>query len=231
MNKPYVVCHMASTIDGRIIAENWGNKRQQFSSIYEECHQSFNSQAWMVGRITMEQNFTEGLQPQPEEPRKSIERNAFVADKNASTFAIAVDPKGKLGWNRSEIDGDHIVEILTELVSDAYLQYLRDKGISYLFGGKDRIDFEAILQQLYTLFHIKTLMLEGGGHINGSLLNEGLINEISLLVLPLADGSPKTATTFEIGDQRKKNTPMELKLKDVQRLNDDVVWLKYIRNK
>jgi hypothetical protein len=61
MNKPYVICHMASAVDGRIIAEDWDGLRKKFGNIYEECHNSFTSEAWMVGRITIEQNFTEGL--------------------------------------------------------------------------------------------------------------------------------------------------------------------------
>src|SRR3954471_21870950 len=103
MNRSYVICHMASTVDGRIISENWGDKREKFGKIYEECHSSFNSEAWMVGRITMEQNFTEGLAPEPINPGKPVERTAFIADRQASSFAIAVDPKGKLGWKSNEI--------------------------------------------------------------------------------------------------------------------------------
>jgi riboflavin biosynthesis pyrimidine reductase len=227
MNKPYIICHMASTVDGRIIAESWGAQHKEFSKIYEACHNSFESEAWMVGRVTMEQNFTEGLSPQPIQPEKPMERTAFIADPNATSFAIAVDPKGKLGWNRSEIEGDHIIEVLTEAVSDGYLQYLQHVGISYIFGGKDTIDFRVILQQLYALFRIRTLMLEGGGHINGSLLRAGLIDELSLLVLPLADGTPNTPATFEIGEQLQKHSATKLKLKNVKRLESDVIWLKY----
>lgn len=60
MNKPYIICHMASTIDGRIISANWGKKEQavQFSALYEECHETYQSQAWMVGRITSEKDFS-----------------------------------------------------------------------------------------------------------------------------------------------------------------------------
>ena len=35
-------------------------------------------------------------------------------------------------------------------------------------------------------------MLEGGDHINGSLLSAGLIDEISIFALPLADGTAGT---------------------------------------
>jgi riboflavin biosynthesis pyrimidine reductase len=77
------------------------------------------------------------------------------------------------------------------------------------------------------LFPIQTLMLEGGGHLNGSLLNAGLIDELSLLVLPLADGTPHSPTTFEVSDYLSKGPATRLYLTDVQRLDNDVVWLKY----
>lgn len=231
MKRPYVICHMASTIDGRIIAENWGNNYEKFGGMYEECHRSFNSEAWMVGRVTMEKNFTEGREPNLLMPEKPIKRTGFIADRNASSFAIAVDPKGKLGWDKNEIDGDHVIEVLIESVSDAYLHYLQSNRISYIFAGKDSIDFKLALEQQYEQFHINTLMLEGGGHINGSLLSAGLIDEVSLLLLPLADGTANTPTTFEVSENFKKNAATELKLKEVQPLNNDVLWLKYVITK
>lgn len=73
-------------------------------------------------------------------------------------------------------------------------------------------------------------MLEGGGHINGSLLNEGLIDELSLLIVPVADGTPKTPTTFEVGEYVQKKSAKILRLVDVKRFENDVVWLKYRMN-
>lgn len=227
MTKPYVICHMASSVDGRIIAENWGDKLEQFGGIYEDCHNSFDSQAWMVGRVTMEKDFTEGLQPDLVRQEWSIARRAYVGDKQAKSFAIAVDPKGKLGWMENDIDGDHVIEILSEYVDDEYLQYLQNKKISYIFAGKQRLDFAVALNQLYELFGIKTLMLEGGGNLNGSLLNAGLVDEISLLILPLADGTASSPTTFEVADYLPKRSARQLKLIDLQRLEYDVLWLRY----
>ena len=77
-------------------------------------------------------------------------------------------------------------------------------NISYIFAGKEELDFQLAVEELGKLFPIQTIMLEGGGHINGSLLNEGLIDELSLLLLPLADGTPKTPTTFEVGEYLQK---------------------------
>ena len=167
MKRPNVICHMGSTVDGRIIGEHWGENHEKFDALYEQCHNTFDSQAQMVGRVTMEKDFTEGKKPEPRTTSGPIPREPFIGDKEATSFAIAVDPGGKLGQESNEIDGDHVIEILTEQASDEYLYYLQQRGVSYIFGGKNEIDFELELSQLAALFPIETIMLEGGGHING----------------------------------------------------------------
>jgi riboflavin biosynthesis pyrimidine reductase len=181
----------------------------------------------MVGRVTMEKDFTEGKSPELVKSAKPVPRKPFVGNPMAKSFAIAVDAKGKLGWETNEIDGDHIIEILSESVSDGYLQYLQNLNISYIFAGKETLDFSLALEQLHDVFKIETLMLEGGGNINGSLLAAGLIDEISLLVLPLADGTINTPTTFEIAGNLQQQGAKQLKLLDVQKLRYDVIWLRY----
>ena len=76
-------------------------------------------------------------------------------------------------------------------------------------------------------YAIKTRMLEGGGNINGSLLTAGLIDELSLLILPLADGAANTPTTFEIADNLQKKSAQQLKILDIKKLEHDVIWLRY----
>jgi riboflavin biosynthesis pyrimidine reductase len=50
-------------------------------------------------------------------------------------------------------------------------------------------------------FGIETILLEGGGHINGAFLQERLIDEISLLVYPGKDGLAGVPSIFEfVGD-------------------------------
>lgn len=229
MKKPYVICHMMSTVDGRIISENWsdGKRKQAFYSIYEKYHQSFDSQARMCGRVTLEKDFSDEEKPKPIRSKQRIPRKPFIGDNTATSFAIAVDAKGKLGWKTNTIGGDHIIEILTEEVSNAYLNYLQRRKVSYIFAGRKVIDFRQALNELATLFPIKTIMLEGGGHINGSLLNEGLIDELSLLIVPIADGTPKAPTTFEVSEYLEKKCATILRLTHVKQVGHGVLWLRY----
>jgi riboflavin biosynthesis pyrimidine reductase len=123
---------------------------------------------------------------------------------------------------------DHIIEVLTEQVSDAYLAHLKNLGISYIFGGKERLNFTVVVEKLKNLFSIDKLMLEGGGFLNGSFLNEGLIDELSLILVPIADGASNSVTLFETSSFLTNQHPVNFFLKEVEKLNDGGLWLKYV---
>lgn len=220
---------MTTTVDGKIITENWRNEpwASTYTGLFEKYHYSFESEAWILGRVSMERDFSGGVQPELITPDKAIDRMPFIGDPEATSFAIAVDGQGKLGWETNETGGDHIIELLTEAVSDAYLYYLQRKGISYIFAGQEELDFPLALEQLATVFPIKTLMLEGGGHLNGSFLNAGLIDELSLLLMPIADGTPKTTSLFEVSQQFAKQPASLMQLEEVKQIEGGTLWLRY----
>jgi 2,5-diamino-6-(ribosylamino)-4(3H)-pyrimidinone 5'-phosphate reductase len=224
LQKPRVICHMMTSLDGRIIVQRWGQDvpgRQE----YETTAATFESQAWMCGRVTMEKDFTKGRQPDLQPVPTPLDRTDFIAEHEADSFVIAVDAHGKLGWESADIDGEHLIAVLTEQVGDEYLAYLRRLGISYIFGGADTLDFALMLDKLARVFPIKTILLEGGGHLNGSLLKAGLIDELSLLHYPIVDGAADSATVFEQGDN--PSPAVRFKLQEVQQRAHGILWLRY----
>ena len=68
-------------------------------------------------------------------------------------------------------------------------------------------------------------MLEGGGGINGTMLRDGLIDELSVLIAPVADGRVGTPALFDIGNVGV--TPRRLALESVERRSENVLWLRY----
>ena len=118
-----------------------------------------------------------------------------------------------------------MVAILSERVSDEYLAFLRERGVSYLLAGARDVDLPLALEKIAARFGVRTLMLEGGGRINGGMLRGGLIDEVSLLVAPVADGRIGTPALFDVegGDV----APHRLALTSVERRADDVLWLRY----
>ncbi|MGI4884648.1 MAG: RibD family protein [Janthinobacterium lividum] len=221
--KPRVICHMMSSLDGRTIVQRWGDAPD--TQAYETTAATFAAQAWLCGRVTMEKDFTKGRRPALKPGAGPLDRTDFVADAAATSFAVAVDAHGRLGWESAYIDADHVVAVLTEQVGDDYLAYLREKGVSYVFGGAQALDFALVLDKLGRLFPIETILLEGGGHLNGSLLKAGLIDELSLLYYPVADGAPTSAALFEQGDA--PGPAVRFELLGVQQVPPGIVWLRY----
>src|SRR3954454_11716641 len=222
--RPRVICHMMTSIDGRIVTDGWPlapeGRRQ-----YEQIHASYAPDGWLCGRVTMEQHFAQGTRSKAEVAREhhGAARADFRAPGQHRSFAFASDGKGKLAWATNDLDGDHVVAILSERVSDEYLTSLRERGVSYLLAGEREIDLPLALEKIGALFGVRTLMLEGGGRINGSLLQGGLIDEVSLLVAPVADGRIGQPALFDA--DAYGITPRRLTLDAVERRDNDVLWL------
>ncbi len=232
MNRPYVICLMMTTVDGKIYVKEWGNDPQvkKLAESFEQIHEEIGIKAWICGRTTIDRDFTKGTKPIYKKGNHDISRTDFIAKQDATSFAIAVDKDGKIGWEKNDLYGDHVITILSENVKDSYLAHLQDIGVSYLFAGKKDIDLPLVLEKLYNLFGIEKLMLEGGGHLNGSFLNEGLVDELNLLLLPLADGIAEAPTLFDVNPKNHKGKATLLKLENIKKLDDDIVWLKYTIN-
>jgi len=224
--RPRVVCHMMASVDGRIVTDGWPQSAEGRRQ-YELVHESYEPDAWICGRVTMEQHFAQGRRSDDEIAREhhGAPREDFRVPGEHDAFAFAVDSSGRLAWDTNDIDGDHVVAVLSERVSDEYLAFLRGRGVSYLLAGAREVDLPLALEKIATRYGVRTLMLEGGGRINGGMLRAGLIDEVSLLLAPVADGRMGTPALFDMdgGDV----TPYRLALDAVERRADDVLWLRY----
>lgn len=149
---------------------------------------------------------------------------------------VAVDPSGKLGWETNTLHYEdrppaHVIEVLTEKASPAYRAFLRTLQISYVVAGKNQLDCKLAAEKLKALFKIETLMVSGGGFINWSFLQAGLVDELSLVIAPVADGENDTVTLFEKSSYLPAHLPVAFSLKAVERGKGDSVWLRYtVRN-
>ena len=224
--RPQVICHMVPSIDGRIVTKRW-KLAPPISAEYERVAATFDADAWMIGRLSMEPYAGNARVPR-RKGGPAIPRTDFVAPHDSKSFAVALDPSGKLRWRSAFIDDEHVISVLTEAVSDDYLAFLRSKGVSYLFGGKSRIDLKRVLEKLRAEFDIETLLLEGGGKINGSFLAADLVDELSILIAPVADGGAGTPSLFD----GEANAPVRpFSLVSVEKRAAGVVWLRYRRKR
>ena len=215
---------MVPSVDGRIVIDDWKAPRTLHTE-YEKTAKTFDANAWIIGRISMEPFAGDAKIPPYRGPR--LPRTDFIAKRDASSFAIAIDPSGKLRWKSAAIDEEHVVTVLTEKVSDRYLAFLRARGISYVFGGASEVNLGRVLAKLRKHFGIERLLLEGGGKINGAFLAADLVDELSILIAPIADGSVGTPTLFDAPGSKSK--PRNFALVSVSKRAGDLVWIRYRR--
>lgn len=232
MNRPHIICHMTMSIDGKVTGDFLSKPEcESATESYYQINRDYHADAFACGRVTMEESFTHGYQPDLSEYANSnVQREDYIADKDAGFFAVAFDRHGRLGWQTAEIidddpgyDNAHIIEVLCEDASNAYLAYLQSIGVSYIFAGKEELNLLLVLDKLYRLFGIKKLLLEGGSIINGAFERENVIDELSLVVATMIAGTEGKTLFYE--SEIQNYTLTETKL-----LPDSTVWLHYLKN-
>jgi riboflavin biosynthesis pyrimidine reductase len=226
--KPYVICHMVSSLDGGLHPSRWTHssdgKLSDWMALYQSCHEKLEGDAWMVGRVTMAE-MTKGS-PHPPHEHGAVARPLHFANRKAANFAIAIDISGRLHFTTNEIDGDHIVVLLGSDVPDSHLAELTNDGISYIASEQAQPDLAAMLDTLEHELGIKRLLLEGGAGINGSFLAAGLVDEISLIIAPVLDGRAASQSIVEHGEGGLAGK-IQLSLKSCEPLAHGAVYLRY----
>ncbi len=224
---PYVICHMCTSIDGKIIGERWGKLPGGVDSgkLFETTANTFGIKAWLVGTTTMREFSSRDFALKT--AAEQVERVDYVADPKAKSFGIGADVKGVLRFKRGDINGDHAVVLISELVSNDYLAHLRAAGVSYLFCGRDHLDLRKAVRKLGSVLGIRKLLLEGGGIFNGSMLEKGLIDEISQVIVPVVDGGSNIASLFEIRGPAPRKAAASLRLIKQQKLAGGIQWHRY----
>ena len=230
--KPYVICHMVASLDGRTLISRWrptdASRRTQFA----ELHERLAVDAWLVGRVTGAEYAKASAYPAlagETYPREAYPREPWFARRDAAAYGVVLDAQGKIAWGRGDIESDPIVVVLSEQVSDSHLAGLRRDGVSYLFAGKHQLDLALALESLNRELGITRLEVNGGGITNGSFLRAGLIDEISLAIYPVVDGAKGAPSVFDSIDNNP-NAPAPIAamaLASSEVLPGGAVWLRY----
>ncbi len=158
-----------------------------------------------------------------------LAREPHLGQRNGRNLAVAIDPSGRVHYGQDNVGGDHVVAVLGEQVSDAYLAELREDGASYIFAGPRGDDLPGAMAQLAQVFGVKTLLLEGGGRINGAFFKHRLIDEFSTLIFPAVDGlaGRETIVDYQGANGERPGPGQSLRLIGCETLEGGMVWLRH----
>lgn len=200
MNKPYIVCHMMTSVDGRIdcaMTEHLPGVQEYYDTL-----DALDAPTRISGRVTAE---LEMALPGKFEAKtaEALGKEAFSKAADAEGYEIVVDTHGTLLWGESAEDERPLLILTSERVSKEYLAYLNGKHISWIACGKEHVDLKRACE----------------------ILAAGLLDEVSILIGAGIDGRGGMQSVFDGLPMERGVTP--LKLTSVQQYGSGAVWLRY----
>ena len=226
--KPFIVCHMITSLDGRLLPSRWSKSpdgnRSEWLALYAQLQDTLAGDAWIVGRVTMAEMTK--AKPHPPASVGEVDRPHHFVQRDAPCYAIALDRSGKLHFDSNVVEGAHVVVLLGHDVPDSHLAELASDGVSYIVADGDDMDLPSLLDVLARELGIERLLLEGGASINGEFFAAGLVDELSLLVAPALDGSSSNRAFIEFGEAGLSDK-LQLTLSSCEKFTHGIVHLRY----
>lgn len=236
MKRPFIYIHMLTSLDGKI----WG----EFTKLPEETAAApffkeigfgrdyWNTDANLSGTNTALNDYTYHKAPDLNANAEIVPPGDFIAVKEAERYSFVLDRKGILGYQKNEIFyagvHSHIVDVITEKVSNEYKDFLRRKNISYIICGKEEIDYDVMFQKMVELFGVKVLSVAGGGTLNWAFLRKGYVDEIGFVIVPGADGGTGTPQLFMAKEGWGEEIPVSFEFVEVKvDERSGALWLHY----
>lgn len=208
MNRPYTVCYMMTSVDGRIdcaMTEKLPGVEDYYPLLDE-----LRLPSAVSGRVTAELEIAERGRYQP---RDNTAVGREIISKKCDSpcgYDIIVDTKGVLLWKQAEEYEKPMIIILSEQTAGEYLDYLDGKNISYIVTGKNKTDLARAGLILKERFGVERMGVVGGAAINTAFLDAGLLDEVIVLVGAGIDGRASYPPVFNSPEEDRRPVPLEL---------------------
>ncbi|MCX8130253.1 MAG: dihydrofolate reductase family protein [Clostridia bacterium] len=102
-------------------------------------------------------------------------------------------------------------------------------GKQYIVCGKEKLDFKELFRCLEEQHNIKSVMVEGGGQLNWSIVANDLADEIILMQLPIIIGGTSNITLVDGIGYRDMSSTKKYRIIDIQP-RENYTLLRFARN-
>lgn len=211
-----IILHNSVSIDGSL------TNFQPNMELHYQISGSYKPDVHLIGSNTIKtgiETFGDGVPPEEKDDFEKPKR-----DENLPKWVI-IDTKGKLkgmlhACRRFEFCKDVII-LLSEQTPEDYKKHLKERNYDYHVVGKNHVDLEKAIELLSKEYGAKTILTDTGRVLGNLLLNQGLIDEISLLVHPIIVGKKSYNMFSDIENS------INLKLTKKEIINDRHIWVAY----
>jgi diaminohydroxyphosphoribosylaminopyrimidine deaminase/5-amino-6-(5-phosphoribosylamino)uracil reductase len=208
---PFVTLKSATTLDGKIAAKTgdskWitGDKSRAYVHTLRHRHQSI-----MVGIGTV-------LADNPQ-------LTARLTVPAVQPTRIVVDSKLRIPMESKLLtDGEASTIVLTTGRASAdRIKRIEDTGAAVLVcGDQEAVDLPLAMRRLGEL-DIGSILLEGGGALNGSMLEKQLVDKVMLFFAPKLIGGYHSPGAFQFAGFDRMSEAVELEQVEIERFEPDI---------
>jgi len=218
---PRVIIHNQVSVDGRF---DWITPDL---ALFYGVAASFGEEATLAGSNTVVAGYPEeaGLQ----EPGDDYEPPQRDSGSDLPLLVVP-DSRGRIRvWHllREEKYWRDAVALVSGSTPREYLDYLEKLQVDYITTGDDHVDMRAALEELNSRYGVKVVRADCGGTLNGVLLREELVDEVSVLLSPCLVGGTELRSIFIAPELSSATETIDLQLQRMEKLDGGVVWLLY----
>lgn len=220
VTRPFVVIHCVMSVDGRIdgFPPDVGQYYDSAAALDADC--------MLTGCDTILKAMeTEGIGPD-----SAIPQELPATDPgDERPLLVVTDSRGRIStWQALRAAGywRDVTALVSESTPAGYLDYLRQGHVPYVRAGQGRVDLQPALEELGRR-GIRKVRTDCGGTLNGALLRQGLVDEVSVLLHPALVGGTAPAPIFTAPDPAPGDHPLDLQIISSRRLKNGIVWLRY----
>jgi len=211
---PKVIIHNSVSIDGSL------SSFEPNMELHYRIAGTFKPDIHLIGSNTIVEGiklYGEGVPAEEAADFKKPQR------KTNLPLWVVVDSTGKLEGllhvcRRFEQCRDVIV-LGSQTTPRQYLRYLDERQYTFHCVGRKSVDLRKALDLLSKNYHAKIILTDTGRILGNLLLNQGLVDEISLLIHPIIIGNK----SYNMFQEIKKHT--EISLMKCEWSEKQYVWL------
>lgn len=198
LQKPYIVYHSIVSQNGHIVDDLALNTYpQEIIADYFQIHQEFQTKAFLCGsKILQDRYIVNATEDVSRFGLWHMGREDYLPTHKNDYYVVSIDTSYSIRSDLSYINdirlgnsNPYIIEVLCKNAPDEFLAYLQAYNIAYIFAGDDTIDYALAMHKLKTLFDIDVLLLEDNGEVGMALIEQGYVDEYSLVMPSQSDRS------------------------------------------
>lgn len=212
---PYVVLKTAMTLDGKIASKNgdskWITSDESRAYVHTLRHRV---KGVMVGIGTvLADDPMLNIRTAIKDPMNPIR---IVVDTNAR---IPID--SNLVMTAKEIP---LILVVSDTLETTKIEKLKNEGVQILKVPQNQtgIHMNSLMLELGKL-KIDSILLEGGGSLNWSMLNEGLVDRVEAFIAPKIIGGAESKTSVEGQGIPLMKDAINLEIKSHERIGNDLL--------